>query len=338
MAIDDSREKDWICDQFNRLLAAGTPAARTEYLLEHPVLLSGTAMRIVQLAAGQEPMTEANLMFLDDARKELWAHPEKYPPGHGPLEQVIADLRAGDIDLAEAIERAKAPDCAGQLSHTFVRALLWRLGEAADDDVTFALGAAETVVDAAWAMPWPSLASDVRRAAAEGFIRLVHRGVMRRPDGRLYARALEVGDWGLKDAEKNGNMRLKGAYLHWLGTLSLDAYGANVGVSPDYRSQVEVWLAKAIDPMPDVLEGLAHARRCLTEAVDLRPAGSERGQTLKALVETIVYEAFARGTKCDVVEITALSDRALDDLDAVADERAIGRLLQLRGLAERSGP
>ena len=257
MAADDSRETAWLCDLLTRMLDADTPAARTGYVLEHPVLLSGAALRVIQLARPEDERTQAAIAFLDNARQHLWTHPEDYPSGHGPLEHVIAELRDGGIDLQQAIDRAKDPDCAGQLSHTYVRALLSRLLAEANDDLTFALGAGEAAIEAAWAMPWPRLAIDVRRGAAEGFIRLVHLGLTRRPDGRLYARALEVGAWGVADAQKSDILPLKGAFLHWLGTMSLDAYGATVGPSPEFPAQIQLWLARAIDPMPEPAEGLA---------------------------------------------------------------------------------
>ena len=85
--------------------------------------------------------------------------------------------------------------------------------------------------------------------------------------------------------------------------------------------------------MPGVAEGLAHARNYLTAAVDFRPSGRERGHTLKALVEAIVYDGFARGTGSDPGEVSALAERALVDLDPAADGRVIERLMLLRSRA-----
>jgi hypothetical protein len=336
MTTDETGETAWLREQFTGMLASGTRGELTAYVLEHPVLLSAAALHAVRLATPQDPEMSAAFTFLDGVRNHLSDHPEEYPVGYGPLERVIGALRSGEIDLQEAIDRAKTPDCSGQLSHTYVRAVMTHLEAETDGDLTFALGAAETALEAALAMPWPMLALDVRRAAAAGFIRLVHRGLVRRPDGRLYARALELGEWGVRDAEERGILPLEGAYLHWLGTLSLDAYAANFGPSPDFPAQLQVWLAKAIDPMPDVAEGLARARAYLSAAVDFRPPGRERGHTLKALVETLVYEGYARGTGCDAAEVSVLADRALGDLDPVADEGFIERVTLLRGLAEET--
>lgn len=336
MTTDDAREAAWLADHFTRMLNAATPAERTTYVLEHPVLLSAAALRAIQLATPEDPEASAAVAFLDGARSHFWSHPEEYPPGHGPLEHVIDALRSGDVDLEEAIERARAPDCAGQLSHTYLRAVMTHLEAEVDGDVTFALGAAEISLESAWAMPWPLLSLDVRRAAAGGFVRLVHRGLIRRPDGRLYARALEVGEWGWRDAEENGNLPLKGAYLHWVGTLSLDAYAANFGPSPEFPEEIQAWLARASDPMPDAAEGLGHARNYLSAAVDFRPAGRERGHTLKALVEAIVYDGFARGTGSDPGEVSALAERALVDLDPAADQRVVERLMLLQSLAGKN--
>jgi hypothetical protein len=278
-------------------------------------------------------MATAALTVLDDARQAFWSAPERYPRGLGPLQRVIDRLRAGEIGSEDAMELAKAPDCASQLSHAYLRVVFSRLEAEADDDVTFALTAAEVALEAALAMPWPLLALDALRAAAEGFIRIVHRGLMRRPDGRLYARAIEIGEWALRDADQNGKPALKGAYLHWLGTMSLDAYGGNFPPSRDFPERVRTWLMNAIDPMPDVTDGLARARAYLSRAVEFRPPGRERGRTLKALMETMVYQSHATGLPVDAADLTALAERAIADLDPVADDQVIARVLQLRSLS-----
>jgi hypothetical protein len=332
MGADDNHEVVFLCDQLTGLFEAPTPAERTMYILDHPVLLSGAAHRVIQLARPEDERINRALAFLDSVRKQLWTHPEQYPGGHGPLERVIAGLRNGDLDLADAVDRATAPECAGQLSHTYLRALLSRLLEEAREDLTFALGAGEAAMEAAWAMPWPRLAVDVRRGAAEGFVRLVHFGLTRRPDGRLYARAMEVGEWCAEEARESGIPHLQGTFLHWIGTTSLDAYGANFGPSPEFLTRIQEWLARASDPMPEPAEGLARARRDLEAAVDLREPGSERGQTLKALVETMVYEGYAGGPAHEPARIVALADRALADLNPEVDRGTIERVVWLRDL------
>jgi hypothetical protein len=330
MSNDDAREIRWVGDQFRALMSAKTPAQRTAYLLEHPVLLSGTAQALLQRVTAGDAVSEGALAELDDLRSALGSHPDRYPAGHGPLERIVAELRSGDIDLQEAVERAKAPDCAGQLSYAYIKALLSRLGNEADDDLTFALAAAETALEAALAMPWPLLAPDVRRGAAQGFIPLVHRGLLRRPDGRLFARAIEVGEWAVRDAEEHGQGPMKGNFLHWLGTMSLDAYGSKFAPSPEFPAQIEEWLGRALDPMPTPVDGLSRARHYLSQAVELRPPGRERGQTLKALVEAMLYEGYARGTAANLAEVSTLADQAIAQLDPDADAATIVRVNELR--------
>lgn len=334
-AADEGAETAWLCDQFTGILDAESGPARRRYLFEHPALLSSSALGAIQRAIPKGPETTPLLMSIDEARRHLSEHPNDYPTGHGPLEHVIAALRSGEIDLAEAIALATTRPCSEQLSQTYLRAVMTSLLEQVDDDVGFAMEAAETAFAAAWAMPWPSLAVDVRRGAAEQFIRLVHRGLVRRPDGRLYARACEAGEWGVLDARHTGNLPLAGAYLHLLGAMSLDAYAANFAPSPAYRTSVASWLARATYPMPEPAAGLAQARVFLSAAVDLRPPGPHRGATLKALVETLVYEDFARDAAANRAEVSALADRAIADLDPQADEGAIARVGLLRSLVER---
>jgi hypothetical protein len=334
MTMDESQEKAWVLAQYDGMLAAGTPAPRKAYLLEHPVLLASAALQIIQAERADEPNTTAALVYLDQARRYLWQNTSDYPPGLGPLQKVVAALRVGDIDYEEAMRQALDIECCGQLSHTYVRAVMMRWTDELQNDVTFTMQAAEIGLEAALAMPCPRLALDVRRAAAEGFIRLVHGGLMRRPDGRLFARALEMGEWGWQDAEQRGKMGLKGDYLNMLGAMALDAYAANFGPSPDYPAAIEEWLARALDPMPKAVDGLAQARAYLSAAVELRDPGSPRGNTLKALLEAVVYEAFARGERPDRGQAPALADRALADLNPTTDQLAIDRVLVLRGLCE----
>jgi hypothetical protein len=302
------------------------------YLLEHPVLLSSAALGLIQQAKPKEAITNAALASLDNARVHWWQHPDDYPLGHGPLERTVAALRSGEIDYDDAIQRARDLECSGQLSHTYLRAVMLSWVDELQNDLTFTLQAAEIAIEATWAMPLPSLVLDARRAAAEGFIRLVHGGLMRRPDGRLYARAIEIGEWAWHDAEKRGKLPLKGEYLHELGTLALDAFAANFGPSVNYPAEVDAWLARAIDPMPKPADGLQQARAYLSDAADLREPGSNRGRTLKALLEAIVYEAYARGEKLNDAEVQALAGRALADLAPYKDEDAIKRVLALVSL------
>ncbi len=171
MTMTETEEREWVCGHFDRMMAAPSPAERTAYLLRHPVLLSSGALRLIQAGRSAEPGLRATMLYLDEARAHFWQHPEDYPKGHGPLEALVDELRAGSVDFAEALQRAREPGCSGQLSHSYLRAVLLHWVEELDIDVAFAMHAAELALEAAWAMPLPHLVLDVRRAAAEGFIR-----------------------------------------------------------------------------------------------------------------------------------------------------------------------
>ncbi|MBK6488506.1 MAG: hypothetical protein IPF98_17005 [Gemmatimonadetes bacterium] len=332
MTMTETEEREWVCGHFDRMMAAPSPAERTAYLLRHPVLLSSGALRLIQAGRSAEPGLRATMLYLDEARAHFWQHPEDYPKGHGPLEALVDELRAGSVDFAEALQRAREPGCSGQLSHSYLRAVLLHWVEELDIDVAFAMHAAELALEAAWAMPLPHLVLDVRRAAAEGFIRLVHGGLMRRPDGRRFARAIDVGQWAVEDAVAAGRPALQGEYLSMLGSMALDAYTARFAPSTAYSAAIAAWLANAIDPMPAPSVGLALARELLEASVDLREPGSDRGRTLKALLEAVVYGAFAGGGSPDPGVVATLAERALAELDSASDQDVIARIRVLRGV------
>jgi hypothetical protein len=323
-------ETVWLCENLDGLLAADSPDERWRWVFEHPVLLSAKALELLQRERPGDPETGAALRLLDETRTHLWDRPEDYPLGHGPLEAVAAALREGEIGYDEAVERARAPERAAQLSHTYLRALLLAWVEEVELDAGFGLSLANLALESARAMPLPRLATDVMRATAEGFIRLVHGALLRRPDGAALRRALEVGEWALDDAEEQGRPALKGAYLQMMGAMLLDSYAANFGPSADFPEQVRGWLARASEPMPDASDGLTRARDHLADAVDLRAPGSPRGKTRKALLEAEIYRAFSMGKEPDPDTVSTLAGEALADLDPAADAPHVARVVQLR--------
>lgn len=330
MSGDSGDGREWVRGHMEAMLAAGEAEARRDYVLAHPVLLSAEALGMIQDAGGDDPEWRAAVAYLDEARVYLWEHPGDYPPGHGPLEEVVGEYRAGALGLDDAVGRAGRLDCCGQLSHTYLRAVMRRWLDELEMDVSFALGAAEIALEAALAMPFPRLAADVKRAAAEGYVRLVHGALMRRPDGHAYGRALDIGRWAVEDARERDKTGLEGEYLHELGTLVLDAYAANLGPSPDYPDGVNAWLARADIPMPAAAGELARAREFLSRAVELRETGSSRGTTRKALLEAETYLAFAVGERPDPGRVRALAAEALADLRQPSDSRHLERVIALR--------
>ena len=327
--MTENDESIWVCAQMDGLIAARTTADRVQYVFEHPVLLSSLALGLIQSTRDDDADVHTALIGLEETRQHLWDRPEDYPLGYGPLERVIAALRSGEIEFDEALREVRAPECACQLSHTYLRGVMQSWLREPEDDATFSLRRAELALEAALAMPLPRLALDVHRAAAEYFIRLVRVVLMRRPDGRAYTRALSIGDWALQNARAARDGPLEGYYLQQLGALALDAYGANFGPTAEYREQIDAWLERASNPMPDAVDGLAQAQHYFARAVPLRAPGSDRGQTLKALLEAEMYRARAAGGELDVARATPLAKQALAELDPAADQRHVDRVMRL---------
>lgn len=178
-------------------------------------------------------------------------------------------------------------------------------------------------------MTLPSLIDDVRRALAEGYIRIMHLVLMRRPDGQVFESAFTEGMRGIQDARKLGRSTLEGEYHNWLGTLALDAYGSNFGPTELYPGQIQEWLARASEPMPSPPEGLRLACRHLESALNLREPGPMLGRTAKALLEAEIYLAYALGTKIDPERAEFLADWGLSNLDPVEDKAHVARIHQL---------
>lgn len=332
MKFNETDEKNWICSHFDKMLLAGSELDQDEYIFKHPLLLSIGVIPIITAAKGNDLKVTRAITHLDEIRKHYWVNFHEYPIGKGPLEKILDSMRNGSIQPNEAIEQARKIECSGLLSPLYIKAIMQNWVEELNNDITFTMQAAEIAVEAVIAMPLQSLSLHVMMQSTEGFIRLAHGSLLRRPDGKVYARAINLGQWSAKVAENSGNLPLKGEFLHNIGTLSLDAYAANFGPSPEFLENINLWLGRAVNPMPQTSEGLANARVFLSNAVALRDAGSERGKTIKALLETIIYEAFTLGKNPDINYLSSLSEEALAHLDPQLDGSHITRINDLMGI------
>jgi hypothetical protein len=330
--MNEVEENDLILAFFDEMIHKGSQQDLDEYLYSHPLLLSNGIRQVVLDGRGNKPQVINALSYLEEIHNLYWNNVEEYPIGPGPLEKIIFEMRDGNIGYEEALEKACHFDCAVLLSPIYIKALMAFWLEELENDLTFAKEASEITIEAVLSMPLKNLFVSVMMQGAEGFILFSHKYLTRRPDGVLYNKAIAAGIWAVNIAEYTANQPLKGEFLHDIGTLSLDAYSANFGPSPEYPDNIKLWLARADHHMPAPSEGLANACNFLSEAVDLRESGSEKGRTLKALLEAIIYESFVTGTKADPILISSLSEQALSNLDPSTDEFHINRVRELKSL------
>jgi hypothetical protein len=332
MKFNEAEENNWINSYFDRLLELGSAAEQEKYAFEHPLLLSLGVIQYLNGQRGNESEIAKSINHLDQIRKYYWDRIGEYPIGTGPLEKIIDKVKDGSLDYNNAIEMARRPECSGLLSPVYVKAIMHSMVEELDFDIKSVIQAAELVVESVIAMPLDTYSMHVMMQASEGYINLAHGSLLRRPDGKVYARAINFGQWSGKVAEDSGNPLLKGEFLHNIGTLSLDAYAANFGPNEDFKDNIDVWLGRANNPMPSAEEGLKNARILLTMAAELREPGPELGRTLKALLETVVYESFLLDRAPDINYLSSLANEALKHLDEQVDALHINRVKDLMSI------
>lgn len=312
-------EKEWLLDIYRQLMEETTPDGVRDFVVRHPVLLSVQALQLMNAWGCQRKV----LAGLDRMRLELWDKPELFPRDRGPLNGVIEGLRKRELLYAEARARAIRLDCAGLLSNTYIKVVFEFLMPEVSRGGAFPTQAAQVVLDSAWSMPFENLATDIRAGAARGFILVVHAALTQNPDGGLLERAHEAGDWALEHVDWSGKPAARGELLHELGVMDLDAYTSRWPAGLSYMDRISEWLARATKPMPEPAVALARASRLLTEAEELRPPGSDRGATLKALLQSRMFEASATQSQPDREELRDLGTRALQHLDAQSDADAV---------------
>jgi len=332
MKFTENEEKDWICSHFDKMIQTHTTEEWNQYIFSHPLLLSLNALPIISEKRGENSKANTAIKYLDSIRKKYWDQPESYPFGLGPIEKIIESLKNGSINQEEANLRARDINCSGLLSPLYIRALMVRLLDELNIDINFTMKSVEVAIEAVIAMPLPTFSLHTMMQSTEGYIRLAHGSLIRRPDGQVYNKAISLGQWSVNVANASHNYPLGSDFLHIIGSLSLDAYAANFGPNEDYFNNINNWLKRAVNPMPEPSLGLENARIFISDSIEFRDIGSPRGKTIKALLETIVYENFYLGKKPDIHYLSQLAKEALDNLDPIRDSAHIQRVNEIMGI------
>lgn len=149
--------------------------------------------------------------------------------GDGPLEALLERVLDGDLPLGEARRLATATDVVSKLSPAYVDALTSFTERAARQGAREpALLLQDLVVSATVAAkgaPHPGdAAAQMATRAVLGYVEVAHLSLVAVPDGRVYRRALELGEQVEREARAAGDRETLSAVLHRLGTLHLDPY------------------------------------------------------------------------------------------------------------------
>ncbi len=332
MSFTTTEERNWICKHFDEMMQTDLTEARKQYILDHPLLLSLITIPVITENRGHDPNIINVFDYLDELRKGYWSNPSTYPNGYGPIEKIVNQWRDGNLEYTTAKEKVKKVSCAGFLSPVYIKALMYQWIDDLAIDLDFTMKSAELAVDAVIANPLPSLSIDLMMQASEGFMQLAHRSLVRRPDGTIFTRAIKLGQWAVKEANNKKQSVLEGAFLHMLGTLSLDAYSGNFGPTEDYPENVDIWIARAKNPMPAPQEGFKLAKIFLEAALPLRTSGSAYGETVKALIEAIIYESIYMDRQPNIEALKQLSLVAMQHLDPIEDVALRDRISDLMSI------
>lgn len=307
-------EQQWVFSLCEQLTQQESGAERKAFVFAHPVLLSAHAHRLL-LEFGVDG---ALVTLLDQARRHFWEQPATFDAARGPLGALLQQLRERTITVDDARRQASQPECAGLLSSTYMKVVFEPIIERALDGTAFPVQAADVALASALAMPFDGLARDVRLAATRGYLLVVHPALTKNPDGSLLERAQSAVDSVLDLATP----AMRGALLHELGTTYLDAYASQFVPDAEYVDRVEAWLARAIHPMPAPQTALSRATGLLADAASARAPGSDRGATLKALLQATIYASLLAGITPDQDACRLIAGQALEHLDRTRDADA----------------
>ena len=265
--------------------------------------------------------------------------------GQGPIERALMLVIAGQLPIADARNRVTEPEVVRKLTPAYVDALAdagsrWARGLSNRQALLMAdLLVAST--DAANQGGASDAAEAMAAAGVAAYLEAARSYLIEIPDGRVYRRALSLGQALEARARRAGDQSALATVLHRLGTLNLDPFtaGRSSEAYADYERQAQARLAAAlgdalakIDPaelaLPPPLDALALAQEYLRQAAELR-TGDARARSRKAQGEAMLWRKLL-GDQMEDDDIATVLEQALSELDWNADPQM--RLTVLNGL------
>ena len=321
-----------IFEVFQGLVAANSPA---EYVFAHPVLLSSAWQAILSnsLTTPKQKETLDRLIYVSQAMQE---DPGKYPIGPGPIEHIYGQASRGEVTKARALELATAPDVYSLLSPFYVRLLSinaegnarksdWKSGVAIEQLILSALDARRGQIEVDQ--------DEMDFVAVIHWLDIVARAVWEVPDNALFRDAVKRGQKMAAIINDPGDFYPPAEILNRLGILHLDPY-VYARRNENYEQQWRLWqerfdqernrdmrgMTTDADRIPRAEAALPEAVKFLRRAAPHR-SGTDRGLTLKALVQALVWQR-AVGLTPKSSEVEAAAKDALSLLPSRGYEEA----------------
>ena len=326
-----------------RDFAAIPDTARRAFACANPTLLRPDILQGLQdrECIWTDAVLRDAVSFLNEARVQMYEHPERYLLGAGPIE-VLADQIDHTFSAEVARTRARAVGAAVQLAPVYQYAVFFdALRPSSGPTSDRSRWRAELFLAAAEAAPASATDARVLRNARIGFVKVATAHCSREADGRFFAVGAACARATIA-AARDDRERADAEFA--AGILHLDPY--TIDWSPEQmRARVvqrmgDARRARPLDPsVPGVEDALAAAVVHLRTAAELG-GGQRRGRALKALLQAQWYQARGLGMEVPRVEIQALVVDALAALDPVRDAAAVHfvcRTARLEGVAIPDG-
>lgn len=263
-----------------------------------------------------------------------------------PIGELAVQVASGRISPEQGDALARGPKVRAALAPSYIQALSsYALDLAIQRQGRESLILHRLTLAATEELP-AGLDPRLRWQVIHTYCQIVSGMVIQAPDGRLFRRAVELGEQAVAESEKAGENGVRGDLLHFLGVLHLDPYTAG-RTSISYELQIQVWRHQLVDAlgdeyyqvppeeleMPEPAAALETAERYFRRALELR-GGHLAGLTLKALAQTLEWRRFL-GAPVGEEEIAPVIREAVEKLDQERDPEIYSGALSI--LARNGG-
>ena len=336
-----------LIDWFRTVGEAANAEAAYGLVMSNPALLWEVHWPEIEAWIGQQPAAKqqylrGQLQALRNLAEGLSGQPWQWPRDTGPIHALARKVSGGEWTLPHALALAAGPEVSGNLTPLYVQVVAERArvqsvnGDWPDAVTIFRLllAALDALPDGGPGTP------EMRRHGVVNWIETAGAACMAVPDGRLFRDALRRAEAYLPT---EADPAAAADAMHRLGVLHLDPWISGRS-SQNYGNDIRIWRqrladtygpAVAADPaaaMPEPVEALTAAVGWFQRALPHR-TGEERGRTLKALAESLVWREIAGG-EADRAAVRAYANEALSLLPAARNEAAIQVLRTLLRFAQ----
>lgn len=310
MTVDS--EHAWA--RFTEIASSVDDGAIVSFTIAHPCVMNATVLnRAFEGPPGHAAQVVATL------RNRFDRNPASFPLGEGEIERLAEGVLRGELTLPTAIERARRAEVAVELGIPYVRALVGGASVMANRGAwNNALPLIETLGAAVEKLADEGEALEMKWMASLGALSIVTRAVSDVADGALFERVVGGAERLLEGPEIHEGYTADALYR--LGVLHLDPWIANRGAY-NHAAELRAWRSRTPDTgvfVPEAIDASRAGEAYLRRAAHLR-GGTERGKTLKALVQLLNFRERILGEPIDGAELVALAREGLDLLQELPD-------------------